>query len=275
MDNSEVSKLGKNQDSVVEQNVRRVKVQGGRNVFNYNNLEKNTVPKVTVITVVYNGEEHIEQTINSVITQDYENIEYIIVDGGSTDSTLDIVKRYDEQISYWLSETDDGIYDAMNKAISLSTGDVISLVNADDYLRPGVISEIVEELSSGIDILFAKGMFKKNDSIETHESNLSLIKYKMSVFHPAMVVTKEAYTHVGLYRTDFRIASDYEWILRALEYGLSWKKSKIVYSIMREGGISSNFRLGSQELYAIQKRHLGYARATLLYLMRIVRNTFR
>lgn len=249
--------------------------QGGKSLDKINSLITNPKPKVSVITVVYNGEDFIEQTIKSVLSQNYENIEYIIVDGGSSDSTLSIVKKYDTEISYWLSEPDNGIYDAMNKAIEISSGDIISLVNADDYLEAGAITRVVNEFTSGVEILFAKGKYKKNNFSEIHESNLNLIKLKMSVFHPAMVVKKDAYKKVGLYRTDYRIASDYDWILRALDFGVKWKKSDIVYSTMREGGISSNFSLGSKELYSIQKRHLGFIGSTVLYAMRIIRNTFR
>ena len=96
-----------------------------------NSLENK--PLVTIITVVFNGEAYLEETIQSVINQTYDNVEYIIIDGGSTDGTLDIIKKYENQIDYWISEKDHGIYDAFNKGISLAQGTLVGIQNADDY----------------------------------------------------------------------------------------------------------------------------------------------
>lgn len=99
--------------------------------------------KVSIITVVYNGVKNIEQTIKSVLHQTYSNIEYIVIDGGSTDGSLDIIKKYSDSISYWVSEADKGIYDAMNKGISKATGDLIGIINSDDWYEPDAIMNMV------------------------------------------------------------------------------------------------------------------------------------
>ncbi|HKC67578.1 MAG TPA: glycosyltransferase family 2 protein, partial [Bacteroidia bacterium] len=101
-------------------------------------------PLVSVITVVYNGAKHLEQTINSVLDQEYKNVEYIIIDGGSADGTIDIIKRYEDKVDYWQSERDGGIYFAMNKGISLAKGELIGILNADDFYLPDTVRKVVD-----------------------------------------------------------------------------------------------------------------------------------
>ena len=101
------------------------------------------MPLISIITVVYNGEKYLEQTINSVINQTYKNIEYIIIDGGSTDGTLDIIKQYEQHIAYWISEPDKGQSDALNKGIKKANGQVLGWLNADDYLLPNALKKFI------------------------------------------------------------------------------------------------------------------------------------
>ncbi|NJL11154.1 MAG: glycosyltransferase [Calothrix sp. SM1_7_51] len=100
---------------------------------------------MTIITVTYNAGEYLEQTIQSVISQTYDNLEYIILDGGSTDSTIDIIKKYENSIAYWCSEPDKGIYDAMNKGIAISRGDIIGLINAGDTYLPNILESLAKK----------------------------------------------------------------------------------------------------------------------------------
>ncbi len=114
----------------------------------------NNRPKVSIITVVYNGIAHLEQTIQSVLNQTYDNVEYIIIDGGSTDGTVELIKKYEESIAYWVSESDGGIYDAMNKGISNATGEIVGLINADDWYETGTIEKVVETFqNSEVDVV--------------------------------------------------------------------------------------------------------------------------
>jgi len=103
-------------------------------------------PLISIVTVVYNGAKHLEQTILSVLKQSYPNVEYLIIDGGSTDGTLEIIRQYEEAIDYWISETDKGIYDAMNKGISLASGDYIVFLNADDWYERGAIESVAQNI---------------------------------------------------------------------------------------------------------------------------------
>lgn len=137
---------------------------------------KNALPKITVVTVTYNAGKYLEKTINSVISQNYQNLEYIIVDGGSTDTTLSIIKKYESKISFWISEKDDGIYDAMNKGVSFASGDWVNYMNAgDSFVDSRVISDIFSsrleaDLIYGDSFFcdaFGKGRLIKAKGIET------------------------------------------------------------------------------------------------------------
>ena len=100
--------------------------------------DNSPLPLVTIITVVFNGEKYLQQTIQSVINQTYDNVEYVVIDGGSTDGTVDIIRKYEDKIDYWVSEPDQGIYDAMNKGIQLAGGEIVGLINSDDCYHPKI-----------------------------------------------------------------------------------------------------------------------------------------
>ena len=121
-------------------------------------------PKISIITITYNSAKTLERTIKSIIEQKYENLEYIIVDGGSTDSTLEIVKKYDTWISKWVSEPDSGISNAFNKGINMATGNVIGIINSDDGLMPGALQAISDSYEDGVDVYRGKVLLWKEDT---------------------------------------------------------------------------------------------------------------
>ena len=124
---------------------------------------KNT-PKISIITPCYNAAQYIEQTILSIVNQGYDNIEYIIIDGGSTDGTVDIIKKYEDKITYWISEKDNGQSDAINKGISIATGDVFNWVNADDYLEDGVLKQVAKHFENqSLNVLCCRTTFIRPD----------------------------------------------------------------------------------------------------------------
>jgi glycosyltransferase involved in cell wall biosynthesis len=179
-------------------------------------------PLVSVITVVYNGEKHIEQAIQSVIGQSYEHIEYIVVDGGSKDRTLDILAKYEDRIDYWISEPDKGISDAMNKGILLSTGELIAHLHADDFFAdPSVVSSVCSKylrhpgalwLTGGIDIVDKEGNLRQEIKARKY-SYRKLIRGNI-LLHPATFVTRHAFEKVGVFDTGYRYAMDYDLWLR-------------------------------------------------------------
>jgi len=175
-------------------------------------------PLISVITVVYNGEAHLERTIKSVLEQDYSQIEYIVIDGGSTDGTLEIIKRYEDRIDFWISEPDKGIYDDMHKGILLCTGELIGMINADDYYEVGVFSKVAKAsrlhsekniFHGDIYITYANGHVK----VKKPRQPGFLLKYwEMVLNHPSFFVRRSSYDQ-NLYDTELRVNSDHKWTL--------------------------------------------------------------
>ena len=203
--------------------------------------------KVSIITVVYNAVATIEQTILSVVKQYYSNIEYIIVDGGSTDGTLDIVKKYEKKIALWLSEPDHGIYDAMNKGLTHATGNYIYYLGADDcLLAPTSISQVVSFLQDNpeVDVLCASVMMV--DSVyrieKVYSSNFSeadvLSGYNTP--HQGMFVRREI-LQKHRFDTSYHIAADYKNFLKFyLDQNIVLKKTVLIVAYYANDGISGN-----------------------------------
>jgi len=231
------------------------KGEGGLRTKNYFKKSYENKPLVTIVTVVYNGEKYLEETILSVINQTYDNVEYIIIDGGSTDGTLDIIKKYEDKIDYWVSEKDKGIYDAMNKGISLTTGDMVGLINADDWYELDALHNVIKNKNNGV--MFGKmishfkdGTIHFHDYIEPRNKD----EVKMSRVHPTVFIDKTCYKIYGLFDTTFKLSADYELLLRFYEVGIEFKKMEYVISNFREGGMSGNGK-GSKESYIIAKKY--------------------
>lgn len=203
------------------------------------------LPLVSVITVVLNGEKHLEQTILSVINQSYENIEYIIIDGGSTDRTLDIIKKYEDRIDYWVSEPDKGISDAFNKGILASIGEIIGFLNSQDYyFNDNVIQRIIDVFKDNeeVKIVYGKTYYVPVDSSEIvgimgEEYTGKRISKRNIMPHQSVFTKKEVFERFGLFQLNYKFVMDYEYLLRAtkiyppffLDEGLA---------VMRLGGIS-------------------------------------
>jgi len=198
-------------------------------------------PLVSIITITFNSAQTLEQTICSVLNQTYDPIEHIIIDGGSTDGTLDVIKQYDKQVASWISEPDRGISDAFNKGIGASSGEIIGILNSDDWYEEDAVACAVEAMrNTDADIVYGMlctwdGDVKSEEVSADHE----LLEREMSMNHPAVFATRAAYEKVGLYRTDFRYAMDYEWLLRAKKAGLKFSAVEKCLANMRLDGISN------------------------------------
>ena len=212
------------------------------------------IPKISIITVCFNSAKTIRDTIESVINQTYQNIEYIIIDGGSTDGTIDIIKEYEPYIAKWVSETDNGIYDAMNKGIKMATGEIIGLVNSDDQLESDALALVISEYlkNKSADIIYGNMQFivdKSFNYIITSVKNVreDFIYGKMPVCHPATFVTRKVYQSVGVFRTEYRNAGDYEFILRCIKNNTTFLYVNEVLTNMYSGGVSTDYKTTFKE----------------------------
>lgn len=215
-------------------------------------------PRVSVITVCLNRGATLERTIKSVLAQTYSNIEYIVVDGGSTDGTLDILKRYRNQISCVISEPDRGTYDAMNKGIRLASGDWIHILNSDDYYVSQdtierIVPKLIRDRTNYCSILREhKGMVK---DVYRFPYRHWMMYVSAKVPHPGLIVEREQYRVLGLYDADLRIAADHDFILRMLKrYPPNFIDHPLVY--MDQSGLSATNRAVSySEFRDVTIRH--------------------
>tara|TARA_E500000178_G_scaffold327737_1_gene357085 strand:+ start:491 stop:1243 length:753 start_codon:yes stop_codon:yes gene_type:complete len=219
--------------------------------------------KVSIITVSLNSEKTIEKTINSVISQDHKNIEYIIIDGGSKDNTLKIVNKYKSSITKIISEKDKGIYDGINKGIQIATGDIISLIHSNDiFVDTNVISKIdnIFKNNTDFDIILANLAFKKNLNEERITRYYSAKNFKpwmlrigFSPPHSSAFFRSEVFKQVGLYQTNFKIAGDFEYFVRCfLKYKLKFNYLNECLVYMSTGGTSGknmlSYLISSKEI---------------------------
>ena len=205
----------------------------------------NTFPKVSVVTTTYNDIENLKRILAEVKKQTYPNIEHIIVDGGSTDGTVDLLKELEEKepgrIS-WMSEKDNGIYDAINKGICMATGEIVGCC-FDRYADEGVLMRMVEIMEKeGTDGVHGDLCYMDGDRIvrKWHQGQ-GVIRSGWMPGHPTLYLKKEVYDRFGLYRTDYRISGDYEFMVRILyrkEVTLSYLPEILIY--MSHGGTSTN-----------------------------------
>ena len=216
--------------------------------------------KISIITVCFNSSKTIKKTFESIKNQSYDNIEYIVIDGGSTDSTLNIIKDYKGIIDSYISELDAGLYDAMNKGIDLSTGDLIGVLNSDDiFVDNNVLENIAKfHIENSIDASVGNiTQFNKKNKVNRKYSakNWSPNKLRIGFMpaHPAIFFKRDLFENYGNYRLDFVCCADYELIIRFfLRNQIAWKYSDLTTTSMLTGGISSSgfqsYKLISREI---------------------------
>jgi glycosyltransferase involved in cell wall biosynthesis len=214
-------------------------------------------PLVSIITVVFNGEKHLEQTITSVLNQDYKNIEYILIDGGSTDNTLSIIKQYENRLSYWVSEKDKGISDAFNKGIAHARGEIIGIINADDWYTPDALRISVQKIQTA-DIVFADMQLWRDEKKEfIMKGNIDFLEKEMAINHPTVFLKKECYEKFGLFDLTYKCAMDYDLLLRMKANNCSFGYVPRVLANMRWDGMSDkHWKLGCKETLQIKNKYM-------------------
>lgn len=239
--------------------------------------------RITIITVCYNREATIEKAIKSVLEQNYHNIEYIVIDGNSTDGTKEIIESYRDKISQYISEPDKGMYDAINKGLQLATGDVIGLMHSDDeFYDKTAVKRIAArfDFDSTIDGIYGDGVYVSNDKQERLIRNriggvfsIKKVKSGWLPLHPTVYLKKTIINQYGLYNLDFKIASDTEFLLRYL-YKYKIKMSYInTYIVkMRMGGMSTNAKRAFEVLYEDYKiyKYHGLAAFRVVFLKKSI-----
>ena len=237
------------------------KGEGGLRKLGHFKKSSKENPLITIITVVYNGEKFFEKTIQSIINQSYKNIEYIIVDGGSTDHSIEIIKKYENKIDYWVSENDEGIYDAMNKGIILSKGDYIGFVNSDDYLYNETLEKFINAAKKKtidytvgpVDIISKSGNFKEKTIVLPGFLTNQRFKFKMATSHLSFYVSREIINKIGLFDNNFKLRADYDMTIRVML--LSNKYFAFINSVgcFREGGVSGSFKTFIESFFVLRK----------------------
>jgi glycosyltransferase involved in cell wall biosynthesis len=240
-------------------------------------LLNNHTPKVTIITATYNAEQYLSQTIESVLEQGYENLEYIIVDGGSTDKTLSIIASYKSQITKVISEPDTGIYNAWNKGIRLASGDIIGFLSADDWYGSSAIADAVYQYNERLSEywVFYGDMLRveaNGATFRQKDSDITFINRRMSVSHPTVFVATSIYRR-RIFDENFKISGDYEYFLYlAGLQDVVFCKTNNVLAFMRDGGVSDRY---SSILKVIiednnaRKQHLPLLESQLYFLLDI------
>jgi glycosyltransferase involved in cell wall biosynthesis len=217
-------------------------------------------PLISIITVVFNGEKYLEETIQSVINQTYDNVEYIIIDGQSTDGTLDIIRKYEHVIDYWISEKDNGIYDAWNKGIRASSGEWIGFLGADDIYLPDAIEKYISliNITKSVKYISAQNVLCSDDlkplrTIGSKWNNETFSRF-MNVAHVGSLHHRDLFDQYGLYDTTFKICGDYELLLRVAPT-LKAEYLDHITCYMRDGGISNNNLYTFIETYRAKIMH--------------------
>lgn len=217
--------------------VEERKYAGGLRTKGYFKRSYDNKVLISIITVVLNGEKFIEETIQSVIDQAYDNVEYIIIDGGSTDGTLDFIKKYEDMIDYWISEKDGGIYDAMNKGISLSLGEKIGIINSGDWYNPNAF-ENLQWQNECIEYGLLR-LIKNEQEYQIIRKSHKFLNESM-IPHPASFVSKSIYKKIGLYNKKYRYSADYDFMIMAKENNITFFSIDRILANFRLGGVSSS-----------------------------------
>jgi len=239
-------------------------------------------PKVSVITITMNSAATLEKTLQSVLNQRYPSLEYIVIDGGSTDGTVEIIKKYAPELAYWISEPDDGIADAWNKGIRRASGDIVHILNSDDWHDSDTIKHAVDFLSNTEMCGFVFGNLFKEEWDGGQRLILGDPAYAEKIrcqfpriLHPTVFIRHDVYRKYGLYDINYKVACDYEYLLRLSLNNIKGGYCPKLYCFMGDEGVSArNYILSHREVMNISIKY-GYPRwkAWLRFLRNIIQSS--
>ncbi|MFA6065184.1 MAG: glycosyltransferase family 2 protein [archaeon] len=236
-----------------------------------NNAAPSSFPKITVITVVYNGISSIEHAIKSVISQSYSNVEYVVVDGGSTDGTIKLIEKYSQKgIDLWASGKDKGIYDAMNKGVKLAGGDVVYFLNADDkFFDNKVLAKVAKVFAEKkVDMVFGDVLFDyppENQEVRVSR-DFSLNELKKGTMPPHQgTFVKRSWLIENPFEITYKSSSDFDWFCRVAKKGITSEKLNEIIAIFTSGGVSSG-TVSYKETELVVKKYFGISSYVALVL---------
>lgn len=207
-------------------------------------MNLNYEPKISIITISYNNAQYIEETIKSVISQNYKNKEYIIIDGNSTDNTMDIIDKFRSAIDVVVHESDTGISNAFNKGIGKSTGDIIGIVNSGDIMLPGTLELLAGQYEEHIDLYRGQEIVRDDQTGKEYVLSPSFryprLSFPFNCCHMGTFIARKAFEKYGLYDERFQIGMDKELLFRFHRFGAKEKRLVGLYGLFRRGGISQN-----------------------------------
>ena len=210
-----------------------------------NRKSQNAPPFFTIITVVRNGSDTLQKCINSIKAQTFQDFEYLIIDGASSDGTIELIRDNSDFISFAVSEEDQGLYFAMNKGLKLARGKYVGILNADDIYFPNTLDLVQEAFRNDFnsDVIYgAMSYFSQPDQVHfIHSDELP----NRMIFHPTCFVSSQTYKRIGEFETKYRIAADYEFIMRCFKAGEKFLGLRIVLASFSDGGISARLRFRS------------------------------
>ena len=255
------------------------KTRGGlrtRGIYKHSN---NIKPLISVITVVLNGEKYLEEAISSIIKQTYDNIEYIIIDGGSTDRSLDIIQKYENHIDLWITEKDSGLYNAMNKGIALSSGDFVGFVGSDDYLYLNTLEklakaakkETIDYTVGSVDIILENGQLKEKILVLPNFLMQNRFIFDMATHHLSFYVSRKIINKIGNFDENFNIRSDYDMTISVISK--SKKKFNFTDSVgsFREGGVSGSYSSYFENFNILRKHGISVFKSILNILPSLIK----
>jgi len=245
-------------------------------------MEKRSLPVISIITIVYNGEALLERTIKSIINQSYTSIEYIIIDGKSTDKTVEIIEKYSEKISFWQSEPDKGLYYAMNKGIKLAKGDYLLFINAGDELNDSTtIEKIIESSESLPDVYYGETLMVDEafnplgtrSETTPHQLPKNLrwqdMAYGMVVCHQSILIKR---TLADFYNTAHPFCADIDWIIKALKKSNSVVNVHFIISKYLKGGLSDKkLKKSLIDRFEVMREHFGLFRTIFSHIFITIR----